>query len=252
MQLTLDHITTGYPGKALLTDASTEIHSGSLVALLGRNAAGKSTLLRHLAGALPLLQGRITLDGKDLATVDPVERARLISVVSTERIRNSLMTAFELVALGRSPHTNWIGTLRPEDRKSVLDALYLTGMGGHEEHTLDAMSDGELQRTMIARALAQDTPVILLDEPTAFLDLPNRYDIALLLQRIAHTRGKIILFSTHELDIAFQLCDSIMLLSPPQLHHLPTEEMRTSGLVEQLFTSPYVHFDPATATIHLH
>lgn len=251
MELVLDHITTGYPGHHLLQEVTTTCSSGSLVALLGRNAAGKSTLLRHLAGTLPLPKGSVLLDGQDLAGLSPRVRAQLVSVVSTKRIRNPLMTAYELVALGRSPHTDWIGALRSSDKDCIHEALRLTGMAGHEAHTLATMSDGELQRTMIARAIAQDTPVVLLDEPTAFLDLPNRYEIGLLLRNIAHTQGKLILFSTHELDIAFQLCDSIMLLAPPHLHHLPTDEMRTAGLVEQLFTGPNVRFDPATATVHL-
>ncbi len=250
MQLHLDQITVGYPGHPLVPTASANLSSGSLTALLGRNAAGKSTLLRHISGALPLLGGCITLDGQDTAELSPHERALLISVVNTKRVRDPLMTATDLVALGRSPYTDWMGTLKENDREKVDEALRLTGMSGHERHTLATMSDGELQRVMIARALAQDTPVILLDEPTAFLDLPNRYEIALLLREIAHRQQRLIIFSTHELDIAFQLCDLILLLSPPELYHLPTPDMAESGLVDRLFEGPNVRFDSRTARLY--
>ena len=124
-------------------------------------------------------------------------------------------------------------------------------MSEYADKTMDRMSDGECQRIMIARALAQQTPIILLDEPTAFLDMPNRYELCSLLRRLAHEEQKCILFSTHELDIALALCDSIALISPPQLHLLPTEEMVKSGYIEKLFTSGIVNFDPTTRSVSI-
>ncbi|MBQ1957970.1 MAG: ATP-binding cassette domain-containing protein, partial [Alistipes sp.] len=121
--------------------------------------------------------------------------------------------------------------------------LEMVGMADFADKTMDQMSDGECQRVMIARALAQETPIILLDEPTAFLDMPNRYELCILLGRLAHQHGKAILFSTHELDIALELCDKVALISPPSLHLLPTEEMIRSGYVEQLFSNDVMSFD---------
>ena len=124
-------------------------------------------------------------------------------------------------------------------------------MSDYADKTMDRMSDGECQRIMIARALAQQTPIILLDEPTAFLDMPNRYELCTLLRKLAHEENKCIFFSTHELDIALELCDSIALISPPQLHILPTEEMVRSGHIERLFTTGIVSFDPATRSVSI-
>ena len=135
--------------------------------------------------------------------------ARNISFVTTDKVRIANLRCKDVVALGRAPYTNWIGQLQPEDQKRVDEAMQLVGMSGYAEKTMDKMSDGECQRIMIARALAQDTPVILLDEPTAFLDLPNRYELCLLLKKLAQEEKKCVLFSTHDLDIALSLCDSI-------------------------------------------
>ena len=158
-------------------------------------------------------------------------------------VRIANLRCKDVVALGRAPYTNWIGQLQAEDEKRVVTAMHLVGMSDYAEKTMDKMSDGECQRIMIARALAQDTPIILLDEPTAFLDLPNRYELCLLLKKLAQTEGKCILFSTHDLDIALSLCDTIMLIDNPQLYSLPTNEMITSGHIERLFRNESVTFD---------
>ena len=160
-----------------------------------------------------------------------------------EKARFSNLRCKDVVALGRAPYTNWIGQLQAEDEKRVVTAMHLVGMSDYAEKTMDKMSDVECQRIMIARALAQDTPIILLDEPTAFLDLPNRYELCLLLKKLAQTEGKCILFSTHDLDIALSLCDTIMLIDNPQLYSLPTNEMITSGHIERLFRNESVTFD---------
>ena len=158
-----------------------------------------------------------------------------------------------MVALGRAPYTNWLGLLQPEDRKIVDNAIQLVGMSGYAEKTMDKMSDGECQRIMIARALAQDTPVILLDEPTAFLDLPNRYELCLLLKKLAQEEGKCILFSTHDLDIALSLCDSIMLIDNPYMYpilrhrgYCRVPSGRAGGRIG--FVGVDAHIDPAVET----
>ena len=174
-------------------------------------------ILRAIMGLETPKNGEIILHGKNIASLKPEKLARKISFVTTDKVRIANLRCKDVVALGRAPYTNWIGQLQAEDEKRVVTAMHLVGMSDYAEKTMDKMSDGECQRIMIARALAQDTPIILLDEPTAFLDLPNRYELCLLLKKLAQTEGKCILFSTHDLDIALSLCDTIMLIDNPQL-----------------------------------
>ena len=227
----LKELTVGYGQRTLLETVNARITGGQLVALLGRNGTGKSTLLRAMMGL------------ENIASLKPEKLARNISFVTTDKVRIANLRCKDVVALGRAPYTNWIGQLQPEDQKRVDDAMQLVGMSGYAEKTMDKMSDGECQRIMIARALAQDTPVILLDEPTAFLDLPNRYELCLLLKKLAQEEKKCVLFSTHDLDIALSLCDSIMLIDNPQMYTLPTPEMVASGHIERLFRNESVTFD---------
>lgn len=249
MSLTLHRISLAYGSRTLLQEVSAEFADRTLTALIGRNGTGKSTLLRAVAGLGPLAGGRIDLCGEPLDPLTPQRRAATISFVTTDKVRIANLTCEAVVALGRAPYTDWIGRLHEEDRRIVARSLELVGMGGFARKTMDRMSDGECQRVMIARALAQDTPIILLDEPTSFLDLPNRYELCTLLRRLAHDHRKCILFSTHELDIALSLCDSIALIDPPVLRYLPTPDMACSGYIERLFSNSFVTFDTESGTI---
>ena len=220
----LHDLSIGYGDRTLLSEVEATIEKGKLTALIGRNGTGKSTLLRAIAGLNRRYSGRILLDGRPAADTRTAEMARTLAFVTTERTR--------------------IANLKCED--VVLASV---GMEDYAERTMDRMSDGECQRIMIARALAQDTPIILLDEPTSFLDMPNRYELCTLLAQLAHDEGKCILFSTHELDIAMSLADAIALIDPPRLVCLPTEEMRRSGCIERLFRNKCVTFDTATGVV---
>ena len=239
----LKKLTLGYGQRTLLEAVNAQITGGQLVALLGRNCTGKSTLLRTMMGLEKPQSGEIILQGKNIASLKPEKLARNISFVTTDKVRIANLRCKDVVALGRSPYTNWLGQLQGEDLERVDNAMRLVGMSGYADKTMDKMSDGECQRIMIARALAQDTPVILLDEPTAFLDLPNRYELCLLLKKLAQEEKKCVLFSTHDLDIALSLCDSIMLIDNPQMYTLPTPEMVASGHIERLFRNESVTFD---------
>ena len=239
----LKKLTLGYGQRTLLEAVNAHITGGQLVALLGRNGTGKSTLLRAMMGLEKPRSGEIILQGKNIASLKPEKLARNISFVTTDKVRIANLRCKDVVALGRSPYTNWLGQLQGEDLERVDNAMRLVGMFGYADKTMDKMSDGECQRIMIARALAQDTPVILLDEPTAFLDLPNRYELCLLLKKLTQEEKKCVLFSTHDLDIALSLCDSIMLIDNPQMYTLPTPEMVASGHIERLFRNESVTFD---------
>ena len=225
----------GYGRRVLLSGVNAAFAPGTLVALLGRNGTGKSTLLRAIAGLGPHTSGTVEAGGKDLSGLDAAAIARTLAFVSTERVRVPSLRCSDIVAMGRAPYTNWIGSMTDADRDAVADALAAVGMADFAGRTMDTMSDGECQRIMIARALAQDTPVMLLDEPTSFLDLPNRHELCVLLARLAHDSGKCIVFSTHELDIALRRADDIALIAPPQLHLLDAPAMQHSGLIESTF-----------------
>ena len=239
----LKELTLGYGQRVLLDKVSAQISGGQLLALLGRNGTGKSTLLRAIMGLEKMQTGEIILQGENITSLKPERLAQNISFVTTDKVRIANLRCEDVVALGRAPYTNWIGQLQTEDKERVAEAMRLVGMTDYAEKTMDKMSDGECQRIMIARALAQNTPVILLDEPTAFLDLPNRYELCLLLKRLAQEEAKCIIFSTHDLDIALSLCDFIMLIDNPQLYSLPTQEMVASGHIERLFRNESITFD---------
>ena len=236
----LQNISLGYDTKRLLFDnVSATFTCGTTTALIGRNGSGKSTLLRTIIGSEPLMQGSILINGTAIQQIAPQQLAQQVALVTTERIRIANLSCRDVVALGRAPYTNWIGRMQPEDEAIVMQSLEKVGMVSYAFRTMDKMSDGECQRVMIARALAQQTPIILLDEPTSFLDMPNRYDLCRLLANLAHEENKCIIFSTHELDIAQSLCDTIALIDSPNMHHLPTPEMISSGYIEQLFKITY-------------
>lgn len=236
--ITLTDFSIGYPERRLIDHASTTLPASCLTALIGRNGAGKSTLLRAVGALNSNYSGSVTIDGHDLRTLTPAARAKLIAYVNTERVRVPNLTCTDVVALGRAPYTGWGGRLSADDRRIVADSLAAVGMEGYATRTMDRMSDGECQRVMIARALAQDTPVILLDEPTSYLDIPNRFTLCTLLSQLAHDRGKCILFSTHELDIALHTADAIMLIDSPQLYNLPVPDMLAAGHIARIFNLP--------------
>lgn len=232
----LDNISLGYEGHKLLRNVNATFADGSLTALTGRNGSGKSTLLREIAGVTHHRHsGEIYVDGRPLSSMNVQERARAISVVTTERVRTGALRCRDIVAMGRAPWTGWSGRLSGNDSRLVENSLRATGMSAYADRMINTLSDGESQRIMIARALAQDTPVMLLDEPTSFLDLPARYELCELLSRVAHDGGKTVIFSTHELELALTRCDSMGLITHGNLTMYPATEissMSTDALLK--------------------
>jgi iron complex transport system ATP-binding protein len=239
----LKDFTIGYHGRGvLLNDVSTSFAAGTLTALIGRNGAGKSTLLRAIAGLNKNYQGDVMLSDKRQRYMNVSEMARTLSFVTTERTRIANLKCEDVVAIGRAPYTNWLGGMQEQDKDVVMQSLADVGMVDYADRTMDKMSDGECQRVMIARALAQQTPIILLDEPTSFLDMPNRYELAFLLQKLAHEQNKCIVFSTHELDIATRMCDMIALVDDTKLKNLSVKDMLADGSIERLFRTENIRF----------
>ena len=226
---------------------------GQLICLLGPNGAGKSTLIRTLAGLQPLLGGRVALNGTSIAAMKPAEMARKLSLVLTDPVRTSDLNVYSLVALGRYPYTGWLGRLSAADKQIIRWALEATHTGGFVDRKISQLSDGESQRVMLARALAQDTPLIILDEPTAHLDLPTRVELMRLLHQLARQTNKAILLSTHELDLALQAGDQAWLLhAGGRLRQGVPEDLVLNGSFEAAFDKAGFHFDKATGTFNIH
>lgn len=231
----LQNFSIGYRGNTLVSCDTARFTPGTLTALIGRNGTGKSTLLRAIAGLSQNYTGTIAIDSRPLKELSPRELAHTVAFVSTARIRPANLPCSDVVALGRSPYTGWSGSLSAADRRAVSEALAMVDMADYATRFIDTLSDGEYQRIMIARAIAQDTHSVLLDEPTSFLDLPNRYALCRLLAELAHKHHKTILFSTHELDLALEMTDEIAFIDNRTLHTAPSAEMRATGYIQSLF-----------------
>ena len=224
----LDNISLSYGSRTILREVSLHLDKGELCALVGRNGAGKSTLLRALTA-----NNKTLLEGTPIGELSPEKMAQKVAIVTTERIRIENLLVEDLVAMGRAPYTNWVGHLQDIDREIVNKAIAAVGMSDFAKRDSSSLSDGELQRAMIARAIAQQTPIILLDEPTAFLDIPTRFDVCRLLAELAHKEGKTILFSTHDVDAALPVCDSFAIIDNGTLRKLPTAEAKAE--IERIF-----------------
>ncbi|MBR3677427.1 MAG: ABC transporter ATP-binding protein [Alistipes sp.] len=224
----IDSLTLAYNERTILDRASLHLKAGELCALVGRNGAGKSTLIRAITSS-----DGIKLCGEPLAKLSAERLAQSVAIVTTETIRVANLRVRDVVAMGRAPYTNWVGHLQEIDRQIVDEALDMVGMKEFAERDTTTLSDGELQRAMIARAIAQQTPIIVLDEPCAYLDIPTRFEVCRLLADLAHKEGKCILFSTHDIDSALPVCDSFAIIENHTL--LKVDAAKASIEIERLF-----------------
>lgn len=238
--------------RVIATSLNLELRAGELVCLLGPNGAGKTTLLRTLAGMLPPMHGQVCIAGIDIATIQPRDLAQRLSVVLTERIDAGNLSVTALVALGRHPHTDWLGTLTPRDQGVVEWAIQATGALHLAQRQVSELSDGERQRVMIARALAQQPLVMILDEPTAFLDLPSRVEVMRLLRSLTYSTQRALLLSTHDLDLALRSADLLWLMAPNgTMHTGAPEDLVLNGAFETAFHHERVRFDQYTGTFSI-
>ena len=276
----LKDLTIGYAQKnntkVVASGINATLHSGRLTCLIGANGIGKSTLLRTLSAFQPPLSGEIFIDSESpipLSTLTDKQLSRLIGVVLTEKPDVQNMTVFELVGLGRSPYTGFWGRLNEDDKEVVKESLRLVGIESLQDRLIQTLSDGERQKTMIAKALAQQTPVIYLDEPTAFLDYPSKVEMLTLLRHLARETGKTIFLSTHDMELALQIADELWLMtagtpsldtaeSPSNngLCQNPKEttliigtprELAANGSLSHFIDRPGLHFDPQTLAIRV-
>lgn len=253
--MTTRGLAAGYRGKLIAEGLDLSLSRGDMTLLLGANGRGKSTLLRTLSAAQPPIAGTVTIAGKSLADTPAADMARLISLVYTDRTLAGQLTAAELVALGRQPYTGFFGRLSADDRRIVDESLDTVGMLRFSRRYVSTLSDGERQKIMLARALAQQTPVILLDEPTSFLDIASRIETMQMLHDLATRRGKAILLSTHDIAEALPLATHawLMVENDPALRASSAmitgtvPELVATGAFDRLFPRR-VTFDPATMT----
>lgn len=231
--ISLQNLTVGYGEKAILSDINQTLEPGRLVCLLGSNGVGKSTILRTLAGFLQPLAGKVLLDGKDLTSLSLSQRSKAVSIVLTERVEVPYMKVADLVGMGRSPYTGFFGTLTKEDKAIVVEAIEMVGITSLAERTIDTLSDGERQKAFLAKAIAQQTPIILLDEPTAFLDFHAKISTLRLMQKLAHETDKTILMSTHDVEMALRLSDILWIVQDGEIHTGTTASLTESGILRQ-------------------
>ena len=241
--LKLQSLTISYASHVVGRGLTAHLPAGSLTALVGKNGAGKSTLLQTLTQRLRPLEGKILINEKELSQFTPKQLAQSVSIVRTQRVVTPYITVRELIELGRTPYTPFSGTLSKADQLIVEKALTDLSLQHMANRPLQTLSDGEAQRAMIAKALVQQTPIILLDEPTAYLDYPSKVEMFMLLRHLAHKEGKTILLSIHDLELALRLCDRIwMLSSDTGLQEGTPQSFAENKQLDKLFSSSNLQF----------
>jgi iron complex transport system ATP-binding protein len=250
--LSVDSLRIGYgSGKhvnALLPPLNASANVGELIAVIGRNGIGKSTLLRTLTGLQQPLSGDIFYYRENIKDYTRIELAQKVGYISTEIVKVSNMRVYDLVSLGRFPHTNWIGKIEMRDHEVILDALKKTSMSSFAQKFVSELSDGERQKAMIARILAQDTGIMVMDEPTAFLDVASKYEILHLMHLLSGSGAKTIIFSTHDLQMAISQADKIWLILENELIEGAPEDLMLAGEFDHLFDSSTVIFNSGDGT----
>ncbi|MCP2029426.1 iron complex transport system ATP-binding protein [Flavobacterium sp. HSC-32F16] len=245
--LKTSNLNIGYKSKngvvTIAENLNLNLSSGKLISLIGANGIGKSTLLRTITGIQHPLSGNVYLNDVAISSYEPLDLAQNLSLVLTEKLPPSNLSVFELVALGRQPYTNWVGTLTQTDIEKVQEAMQLTQIEhlSHKKHY--EISDGQLQKVLIARALAQDTPLIILDEPTTHLDLLHKVSLFKLLKKLTNETQKCILFSTHDIDLAIQLSDEMIVMTPENVVQDEPCNLISNGSFAALFKDEHIVFD---------
>ncbi len=253
--LKTENLSVGYVSKKVKTvvasNINIELKQGQLVGLIGANGVGKSTLLRTLTNVQKSLNGTVFINEKNIKNYNPLDLAKVMSLVLTEQIASKNLSVFELVALGRQPYTNWVGNLSENDISIIYNALNQTNITDLKHKKCFELSDGQLQKVMIARALAQDTDLIILDEPTTHLDMYHKAYILKLLQKLAQETNKTILFSSHEIDLAIQLCDNLIVMTKTEVISDSPCNLISKGTFNRLFPKDLIAFDEKTGSFRV-
>mgnify|MGYP000306203208 CR=1 FL=1 len=249
------NLSIGYTAKkaktVIASNINIELNKGTLVGLIGANGIGKSTLLRTLTNVQSPISGDVLINHISLSVYEPVDLAKVLSLVLTEPLASKNLSVQELVALGRQPYTNWVGNLSKNDIEIVYKALIQTNIADLKYKKCFELSDGQLQKALIARALAQDTDLIILDEPTTHLDMYHKAYILKLLQKLARQTNKTILFSSHEIDLAIQLCDNLIVMTDNEVVSDKPHNLITKGTFENLFPKDLIAFNKKTGSFRV-
>ncbi len=254
--LEIQNLSIGYPGNhrekhVVVSDLNLSLKKGEFTAIIGVNGIGKSTLLRTLGGVQSKLAGSILINGEPLESLSGQTLATEMSIVLTDPLASKNLTVKELISLGRQPYTNWLGILKEEDNRIIEDAIKKIGLESFKDRKCFELSDGQLQKVLIARALAQDTPIILLDEPTTHLDLYHKVQVLKTMKHIAHELQKTVVYTTHEIDLAIQLCDKMLILDHPESHFGTPCELIENESFQGLFPSDLIGFDTKTGSFKI-
>ncbi|MBR5855983.1 MAG: ABC transporter ATP-binding protein [Bacteroidales bacterium] len=248
--------------KVIFENINATASEGEFIALIGSNGRGKSTLLKTIAGIQPIFEakennpklnnrGEILFNNRKISDFSNKELSQMISFVASHTERANHLTVKDMLSINCYYKTNWLGTITEDDNLRITRALEMVGLQGFEERNSYGLSDGEYQRATIAAAIVQDSSIIILDEPTAFLDIANRFTITKLLQEISHKTGKLIIFSTHDLQLAIDMCDKIWLMTSEGFHNDTPSAIMEKGAFEKLFSNPNMHFNKATRSFEM-
>ncbi|WP_405198950.1 ABC transporter ATP-binding protein [Christiangramia sp. LLG6405-1] len=237
--------------KIIAENIDFEIDENELTAVIGVNGAGKSTLLKTLSRSLEPLKGEVIVNNKNISNISSEELSKQLSLVLTEQHVSRNLSAQELIALGRQPYTNWIGKLDREDKEAVQNAIELVNIKELANRKCYELSDGQFQKVLIARAIAQDTSLIILDEPTTHLDIYHKAFMLKLLKQLTEKTGKAIIFATHEINLAIQLCDKLIILKDGKSFTGTPKELMASGVFDSLFPSELITFDRQSASFRI-
>lgn len=230
------NLSIGYNGKPLMTDINVSLNAGDIVALAGPNGAGKTTLFKTLTASIKPVSGEVSLMGRNLSDYSATERASLFSLVLTDKPDDMFLKVLDIVAAGRYPYMGLLARLKDKDREIVMQSLDTVGITALAERNFISLSDGEKQKVMIAKALAQDTPIIFMDEPAAFLDYPSKIELIHLMKRLSREQGKTILFSSHDLELLLRYSDQMWLVAPKKSLKVGSpKELVDNGIIDEYF-----------------
>lgn len=250
--ITTEKMSVGYDGKPLIEEVEIALRKGEILTLLGPNGAGKSTILKSIAGQLSLLAGTVRLDGEDMKSLTGAELSRKMAVVMTRRLRGELMTCEDVVATGRYPYTGRFGVLSKQDHKAVENAMELVQVAEIKELMFDRISDGQRQRVMLARAICQEPEILILDEPTSYLDVRHKLEFLSILQKLCRERKLTVILSLHELELAEKISDRILCVNGSTVDRTGTpEEVMTDGYITELYGIRMGSYDEGSSDMEL-
>lgn len=249
--INIKSLTVGYANNSILKDISLASDKHQMIGVFGRNGQGKSTLLKTISGLLLPISGQFNFDEIDVFNISEKERAKLLSIVSTTQTSIGAIKVRDFVAFGRFPYTNWLGINKDKDYQEIDKAIELCKLQSFANRNYDELSDGEKQKVNIARAIAQNTPLIILDEPTVHLDLINKVEVFKLLKELVNNQNKTIIISTHQMEYALQICDEIWLINNNKIEQLTPAEIIEKEKLSELFDDEVILFDKASQSFRL-